>query len=75
MLLMHLSQGRRGMRISSIIDKSTTAEKFNNFFTNAVSKLLETVQQPVGTRELCSIRWQLYASEIVSTTSNGEFCI
>ena len=28
----------------TITDKSTIAEKFNNFFTNAVSKLLETVQ-------------------------------
>ena len=37
----------------TITDKSTIAEKFTNFFTNAVSKLLETVQQPVGTLE-CS---------------------
>ena len=35
----------------TVTDKSTIAEKFNNFFTNAVSKLLETVQQPVGTLE------------------------
>ena len=35
----------------TVTDKSTNAEKFNNFFTNAVSTLLETVQQPVGTRE------------------------
>ena len=35
----------------TITDKSTIAEKFTNFFTNAVSKLLETVQQPVGTRK------------------------
>lgn len=35
----------------TITDKSTIAEKFNNFFTNAVSKLLETVQQPIVTRE------------------------
>ena len=28
----------------TITDKSTIGEKFNNFFTNAVSKLLETVQ-------------------------------
>ena len=34
----------------TITDKSNIAEKFNNFFTNAVSKLLETVQQAVGTR-------------------------
>ena len=31
----------------TITNKSTIAQKFNNFFTNAVSKLLETVQQPV----------------------------
>ena len=35
----------------TITDKSTIAKKFNNFFTNAVSKLLETVQQPIVTRE------------------------
>ena len=35
-------------------DKSTIAERFNNFVTNAVSRLLETVQNPVGTREFCS---------------------
>ena len=36
----------------TITDKSTIAEKFNNFFRNAVSKLLETFPQPVlGTRE------------------------
>ena len=35
----------------TVTDKSTNAEKFNNFFTNAVSTLLETVQQPVSTRE------------------------
>ena len=38
----------------TVTDKSTNAEKFNNFFTNAVSTLLETVQQPVGTREVSS---------------------
>ncbi|KAK2551405.1 RNA-directed DNA polymerase from mobile element jockey, partial [Acropora cervicornis] len=31
----------------TITDKSIIAEKFNNFFTNAVSKLLETVHQPI----------------------------
>ena len=36
----------------TITDKSAIAEKVNNFFTNAVSKLLETVQKLVGTREL-----------------------
>ena len=35
----------------TVTDKSTNAEKFNNFFTNAVPTLLETVHQPVGTRE------------------------
>ena len=35
----------------TVTDKSTNAEKFNNFFTNAVSTLLETVQQPVSTCE------------------------
>ena len=38
----------------TITDKSTIAERFNNFVTNAVSRLLETVQNPVGTREFCS---------------------
>ena len=36
----------------TITDKSTIAEKFNNFFANAVSKLLETVQHPVGTHNV-----------------------
>ena len=35
----------------TITDKSIIAEKFNNFFTNAVSKLLETVHQPIVTSE------------------------
>ena len=35
----------------TITDKSIIAEKFNNFFPNAVSKLLETVHQPIVTRE------------------------
>ena len=34
----------------TITDKLSIAEKFNNFFTNTVSKLLDTVQQPVSTR-------------------------
>ena len=34
----------------TITDKLSIADKFNNFFTNAVSKLLDTVQQPVSTR-------------------------
>ena len=33
-----------------ITDKLSIAEKFNHVFTNAVSKLLDTVQQPVSTR-------------------------
>ena len=32
-------------------DQSTIAEEFNNSFTNAVAKLLETVQEPIGTRK------------------------
>ena len=35
----------------TITDQSTIAEEFNNFFTNAVAKLLETVQEPIGTRK------------------------
>ena len=34
----------------TITDKLSIADKFNNFVTNAVSKLLDTVQQPVSTR-------------------------
>ena len=45
----NLSRPKRDIQL--LHDKSTIAEKFNNFFTNAVSKLLETAQQPVGTRE------------------------
>ena len=33
----------------TITNKLSIAEKFNNFFTNAVSKLLDTAQQPMST--------------------------
>ena len=33
----------------TITDQSTIAKEFNNFFTNAFAKLVETAQEPIGT--------------------------
>ena len=35
----------------TITDQSTIAKEFNNFFTNAFAKLVETAQEPIGTRK------------------------
>ena len=52
---------------------STIAEKFNNFLTNANSKLLKIVQQPVGTHDFSGDHFTNQKLCLLSVTESFVF--